>query len=207
VTLSVSENVIDLYRRHAAEWDAARRSSGWNDRVWIEMFAMRLAKGSRVLDLGCGGGEPVARFLVDEGLRVTGVDSSPAMIALAARRMPDQEWIVADMRGLELGRRFDAVLAWDSYFHLAHDAQRSMFAIFDAHAADDAVLMFNTGAEHGEAISTSTFKGEALYHASLAPEEYRSLLDRSGFDIIDHVANDARSGGRTAWLCERKQAR
>jgi cyclopropane fatty-acyl-phospholipid synthase-like methyltransferase len=166
-----------------------------------------LAKGSRVLDLGCGGGEPVARFLVDNGLRVTGIDSSPPMIALASARMPDQEWIVADMRGLGLDRRFDAILSWDSYFHLAHDAQRAMFASFDAHAKDDAVLMFNTGPEHGEILCVSAFKGEELYHSSLAPAEYCSLLDRSGFEVIDHVANDERCGGRTAWLCRRKRVR
>jgi cyclopropane fatty-acyl-phospholipid synthase-like methyltransferase len=206
VPASASENVIDLYRRHAAEWDAARRGSGWNDRVWIEAFTKQLARGGHVLDLGCGGGEPVARFLIDRGLRVTGVDSSPEMIALASTRMSDQEWIVADMRRLTLDRRFDAILAWDSYFHLAHDAQRAMFAIFDTHASDDAVLMFNTGPDHSDAISTSTFKDAQLYHASLAPAEYRALLDRAGFKVVDHIANDARSGGRTAWLCRRRRA-
>jgi hypothetical protein len=44
---------------------------------------------------------------------------------------------------------------------------------------DAALLMFNTGSEHGEAESTFTFEGERLYHASLAPEEYRALLERS----------------------------
>jgi 2-polyprenyl-3-methyl-5-hydroxy-6-metoxy-1,4-benzoquinol methylase len=202
-----SETVIDLYRRHAAQWDAARRSSGWNDRVWIDAFANELARGSRVLDLGCSGGEPVARLLAERGMHVTGVDSSREMIALARGRMPRQEWIVADMRRLALDRHFDGILAWDSYFHLAHEAQRAMFAMFDAHAEDDAVLMFNTGPEHGESTSTFTFKDEHLYHASLAPAEYRALLDRSGFEVICHVANDARSGGRTAWLCQRKRPR
>jgi hypothetical protein len=50
-----SESVIDLYRRHAVQWDAARRSRGWNDRIWIDAFAKRLTRGSRVLDLGCAG--------------------------------------------------------------------------------------------------------------------------------------------------------
>jgi cyclopropane fatty-acyl-phospholipid synthase-like methyltransferase len=202
-----SETVIDLYRRRAAQWDAARRSSAWNDRVWIETFARKLACGSRVLDLGCGGGEPVARLLVEHGMHITGVDASPEMIALARGRMPGQEWIVADMRLLALDRRFDGILAWDSYFHLAHEAQRAMFAVFDAHGEDDAVLMFNTGPEHGEGTSTFTFKDEPLYHASLAPPEYRALLDRIGFVVICHAANDARSGGRTAWLCRRKRPR
>ena len=201
------ETVIDLYRCHAVQWDAARRSSAWNDRVWINAFANELAGGSRVLDLGCGGGEPVARLLAEHGMHVTGVDASPEMVALARDRMPGQEWLVADMRGLALDRRFDGILAWDSYFHLAHEAQRAMFAVFDAHAGGDAVLMFNTGPEHGEGTSTFTFKDEPLYHASLAPAEYRALLDRSNFDVICHVANDARSGGRTAWLCRHKRPR
>ena len=92
------ETVIDLYRRHAVQWDAARRSSAWNDRVWINAFANELARGSRVLDLGCGGGEPVAQLLAEHGMHVTGVDASPEMVALARDRMPGQEWLVADMR-------------------------------------------------------------------------------------------------------------
>jgi ubiquinone/menaquinone biosynthesis C-methylase UbiE len=107
MTGNPSETVIDLYRRHAVQWDAARRSSGWNDRVWIKAFANELAEGSRVLDLGCGGGEPVARLLVEHGMQVTGVDSSPAMVALARDRIPGQEWLVADMRRLALSRRFE----------------------------------------------------------------------------------------------------
>jgi hypothetical protein len=129
------------------------------------------------------------------------------MIALARDRMPEQEWIIADMRSLALGRRFDGILAWDSYFHLAHEAQRTMFAVFDAHAGVDAMLMFNTGPEHGESTSTFTFKNEPLYHASLAPAEYRNLLVRSDFEVACHAANDTRSGGRTAWLCRRRRPR
>jgi SAM-dependent methyltransferase len=203
----LSETVIELYRRYAGQWDAARRASVWNDRGWLEAFARELGRGRNVLDLGCGGGEPVAQFLVGKGTHVTGVDASPDMIAFARERLPDQEWIIADMRHLALGRRFDGILAWDSYFHLSHPAQRAMFGVFDAHAGDDALLMFNTGPEHGEAESTFTFEGERLYHASLAPEEYRALLERSNFEVVRHVANDSQSGGRTAWLCRRKWSR
>ena len=42
------------------------------------------------------------------------------------------------------------------------------------------MLMFNTGPQHGEAIGN--YRGDPLYHASLAPEEYRSLMDQTGFD-------------------------
>ena len=97
----------------------------------------------------------------------------------AERRFPNQEWIVADMRKLALQRQFSGILAWDSFFHLCQDDQRKMFPVFREHAAPKAALMFTSGPAHGEAIGS--FGGEPLYHASLDPAEYRSLLDGTGF--------------------------
>ncbi|KJS56041.1 class I SAM-dependent methyltransferase [Streptomyces rubellomurinus] len=44
-----------------------------------------LEPGARVLDVGCGTGEPTVRQLADGGLRVTGVDLSDVMLSLARR--------------------------------------------------------------------------------------------------------------------------
>jgi SAM-dependent methyltransferase len=189
------------YEKHAESWDRLRQSSPWNDRIWHDRFIDGLESGARVLDLGCGSGRPIAQHMIDRGLRVTGVDSSPAMIALCRCRLPDHEWIVADMRRLALGQRFDGILAWDSFFHLDHAAQRQMFAVFDIHASDGALMMFNSGPDHGEAIGE--FGGDPLYHASLAPAEYGGLIERSGFEVIAQKTNDPDAGGRTVWLCRR----
>ena len=191
--------IIEHYEKHATAWDSDRQNSAWNDRVWHDRFIDNLSAGARVLDLGCGSGRPVARHMHERGLHVTGVDSSPTMISLCHSRLPDHEWIVADMRRLSLGRRFDGILAWDSFFHLDHDDQRRMFAVFAEHASNRAVLMFNTGPEHGEAVGN--YRGDPLYHASLAYAEYAALVSRIGFEVIDHATNDWQAGGRTVWLC------
>src|SRR6202012_3825538 len=99
------------YERHALSWDADRRAADWTDNTFIERFLRELPGGASVLDLGCGGGGPVARPMVARGFRVTGVDSSATLVSLCQNRMPDQEWIVADMRSLALGRRFRGILA------------------------------------------------------------------------------------------------
>jgi SAM-dependent methyltransferase len=200
----LAKRIIGHYEKHAAAWDRDRQRGHWNDKVWHDRFIGKLGKGAKVLDLGCGPGQPVAQHMVERELRVTGVDSSPAMISFCRDRLPDQEWIVADMRQLALGRRFDGILAWDSFFHLDHDHQRRMFAIFADHASVGTILMFNTGPQHGEGIGE--YGGDPLYHASLSPAEYEALTARFGFQVLQHTTNDARAGGRTVWLCRRNNS-
>jgi hypothetical protein len=106
------------------------------------------------------------------------------------------------MREMALGRRFDGLVAWDSFFHLGHDDQRAMFPRFAAHAAPGAALIFTSGPAHGVAIGA--YAGEALFHASLDPTEYRALLAAAGFDVAAHVAQDPACGGRTVWLARRR---
>jgi hypothetical protein len=146
-------------------------------------------------------GEPIARYLIASGFAVTGIDSSPALIAMCERRHPQGTWSVADMRTLSLGRAFDGLLAWDSFFHLTPDDQRAMFPVFRDHAARHAALMFTSGPAHGEVIGA--FEGEPLYHASLDPDEYRALLEAHGFRIVSHVADDPACNGHTIWLAQR----
>jgi SAM-dependent methyltransferase len=195
-----ADRIIGLYERHVEAWDRLRTRTLF-EKPWLDRFASLLRENSSVLDIGCGAGEPIAAYLRDRGFRVTGVDSSPAMIARAQSRMPEQCWHVADMRGLALGRRFDGILAWDSFFHLTRDDQRAMFPIFRDHAADGCALMFTSGPSDGEAMGT--FEGEPLYHASLAPRTYRALLAEAGFEVVAHMADDPACGGHTIWLARR----
>jgi SAM-dependent methyltransferase len=193
--------VIDLYRRHAKAW-AAARGTMLRERAWIDRFANMLQPKATVLDIGCGSGEPIARHLVSRGHRVNGVDSSPEMIALFRDNLPDEAAEVADMRSLKLDREFGGLLAWDSFFHLPPQQQRLMFPIFRDHAAPRAPLLFTSGPAFGEAIGT--LEGEPLYHASLESDEYRLLLDRNGFDVVAYIAEDPDCGGHTIWIVRKR---
>ncbi|MGY2050886.1 class I SAM-dependent methyltransferase [Methylobacterium sp. JK268] len=200
-----SEAVVGLYRRHARAWAERRgRSSGQPimEAAWLGRFLQLMPAGPRVLDVGCGSGEPIADFLVGQQCRVTGIDAAPELIALCRARRPDQAWHVGDMRAMALGASFDGIIAWNSLFHLSHADQRRMVPILRAHAAPGAALMFTSGPSHGEAIGR--FGGEPLYHASLDGDEYRALLDRNGFDVLAHAVEDPACGGHTIWLARRR---
>lgn len=105
--------IIDLYRRHAAAWTTSR-GTALSERAWLEVDMPQ--QGAVVLDIGCGSGIPIARYLTDKGHPVTGVDSSPEMIALFRTNFPQQNANVADMRLLKLDQRYGGLIAWDSFF-------------------------------------------------------------------------------------------
>jgi len=193
------ERIIGLYEEHAGAWDEARRDGpSPQERPHLEAYARALPQGAAVLDIGCGGGVPVARDLIAAGFAVTGADSSPALIARCRERFPAAEWHVADMRRLDLGRRFDGLLAWHSFFHLHAGDQRAMFPIFAAHAAPGALLMFTSGPQAG--VAMGEWQGEPLFHDSLAQEEYRSLLAANGFEMLSFTAGEPVARGPSVWL-------
>jgi SAM-dependent methyltransferase len=181
--VSAADDIVALYERRARDWVGDRAlQTVFIEKGWMDHFLALVKPGGTVLDLGCGPGKPIAAYLLAQGASVCGVDSSPTMISLARGNFRDCEWIVADMRTLDLGRRFAGILAWDSFFHLSPGAQQRMFPIFRDHAMAGAPLMFTSGPCHGEAIGS--FRSEPLYHASLAPDEYRSLFVQFGFEAV-----------------------
>lgn len=196
-----ADEIIDLYERNASAWDEdRRRNRPVGEPGWIARFLRETAESPDILDVGCGSGEPIARDLIAAGCAVVGVDSSRSLIQLCRRRFPDHAWIAADMRNLDLGRRFGGVIAWHSLFHLRPDDQRRMVEVLARHMAPGGPLMFTSGGRCDETIGE--WRGEALYHASLDPDDYSALLDEAGFSLIEHVADDLHCGGATIWLAK-----
>ena len=198
-----ADGIIDLYSRRALEWDADRGKTLIEKR-WLDAFLAHILPGGSILDLGCGSGEPVARYLIEQRRRLTGVDAAPGLIDLCRRRFPDHDWRVADMRGLALDRTFDGAIAWHSAFHLTPGDQKEMFAVYARHVAPGGVLMFTSGRDEGETVGE--WRGEPLYRGSLSAAEYRAALDASGFDLLDNRIDDPETGGATVWLARARMA-
>lgn len=195
------DRIAELYQRHAHAFDAARRRN-FPERIWLDRFARHLPGSGELLDLGCGGGEPVARYFVDRGFHLTGVDIAPTMIQLARTRFPRHRWIEADMRkfGAE-SSTYDGIIAWSSLFHLDVEWQQKLIPRIAVWLKRGGVALFNTGPARGIAIGE--LEGEELFHASLAPAEYRALFASCGLAVIAHRIEDPECGGMTVWLVGR----
>lgn len=195
------DSVVEVYQRHGLAW-AELRQCHLLEESWLDQFCYGMPAGAAVLDIGCGSGFPIARELVERGYDLIGFDGSETMLALFQRNLPGIPTQLDDMRQMDLKRRFTGILAWDSFFHLSPEDQRSMFPRFSAHAGPKARLMFTSG--NAEGLSFGELEGEPLYHGSLEPDEYRSLLSAAGFEVAAHVANDPSFGGRTIWLAHKR---
>ncbi|UZK66152.1 class I SAM-dependent methyltransferase [Sphingomonas sp. M1-B02] len=195
------DRIAAHYERHAHAFDEARRKR-FVERGWLDRLLLAVPAGGRILDLGCGAAEPIGRYLIDKGLRVTGVDQSETMIALSRTRFPRHDWIRADMRSFVPAYRYDAVLAWDSMFHLRHEEQAALVTQVAAWLAPGGAFLFNSGPARGVAIGCQF--GEEIYHASLAPLEYRAIFEELGLLELGFAPDDAATGGRSVWLVRKE---
>ncbi|HFK4065283.1 TPA: class I SAM-dependent methyltransferase [Kluyvera ascorbata] len=194
-----ARTILDLYQRHAEAFYQQRSRTLFEQR-WLDKLLAAMGSAGRMLDLGCGNGQPIADYFIQQGCALTGVDGALAMLSRARAHFPQQRWLHHDMRTLNLDETFDGLIAWDSFFHLTQDDQRRMFPVFARHSHPGSALMFTSGTGHG--IAMGEFEGDPLFHASLAPDEYRSLLAANGFAVLEMKMEDPECGGHTVWLAK-----
>lgn len=181
-----------------ADWYDEHRSRDLFEKSYLDLAISKLKPKATVLDIGCGMGEPIARYFVDQGFQLTGIDGSEKLLSMAEQNLPSSKFILADMRQLDLNETFDCLIAWDSFFHLSQDDQHAMFPIFEKHINSDGILIFTAGPDAGEVWSDNG--GEDLYHASLSVDEYKALLAKHHFEVITSKINDEECRGHSVWV-------
>lgn len=196
------DGIQAVYERQAAAYDA-KRSRALFEARWLARFTAGLPDGARVLDLGCGAGEPIARWFIAEGFNVTGVDFAVPMLDIARQRWPDGDWRQADMRHLDLGEIFDGIVAWDSFFHLRPDEQRTCIAHLARHLIPGGSLLMTVGPEAGEA--SGTVGSETVYHASLSPAGYATCLEENGLRLTGFLAEDPDTNKHSVLMARKDQ--
>ncbi len=195
------KNVYKVYNK-IGDWFAENRYADSVERVYLDAIIEQLPPNASMLDVGCGNGKPILEYFINHNIRAVGIDGSEKMIELARNNFPDTRLMLLDMRQMQLGEKFDVLIAWHSFFHLPAEDQPAMFEIFGNHLNTGGILLFTSGTERGEAWGMNG--GENLFHASLATEEYRSLLESNHFVVLKHQVNDPDCGGANVWMAKHK---
>ena len=162
----------------------------------LEDLARDLSPGAAVLDLGCGAGVPVTRWLAGRGFAVTGVDLSERQLELSRRLVPGATFLRADMG--ELGfepETFGAVVAFYSIIHVPRGEHPALLA--DIHRCLEA------GGSFLATMTVTNFEGEesdwegwgaAMLWSHYDREANLEMVREAGFEV---ASAQARAGGGT----------
>jgi SAM-dependent methyltransferase len=145
--------------------------------------------GERILDLGCGDGVLTER-LVEAGCVVVGVDSSAAQVAAACARGLDARVLAGE--SLPFEREFDAVFS-NAALHWMKQADRVVEGVHRALRPGGRFVAEMGGAGNCETIQRALYVALARCGVDAAtvdpwffpaPEFYRGLLERKGFEVV-----------------------
>jgi SAM-dependent methyltransferase len=134
-----------MYGTAARFYDLIHDGLGRDARAEAELVIgevrLRAPRARSLLDLGCGTGAHLPRFTED--FDVVGVDLSPQMLALAAKRLPGAILVEGDFRSFRLNRKFDvAVSLFSGIGYLTNqDDLRAAVANIAAHLNPGGVLL------------------------------------------------------------------
>ena len=145
----------------------------------IQDFCKYLPEKAKILDVGCGNGYPISKYLIDSGYQVTGIDISEKMIS-KAKELPG-EFSVCDFMEYASDTKFDAIIAFDSLWHIPLELQKDIYNKMYDLLADGGYCLFTHGIRHSE-VSGEMFE-QLFYYSSLDIDELKTCL--SDFIIIE----------------------
>lgn len=178
----------EAYRGDAYQLAAA---SGYAH--WLRRFEPRIAVGSRLLELGCGNGIPVARELAKRH-RVTGVDISDTQIARARVLVPGAEFVCADMTQVQFeANSFDAVTAFFSIINVPLEEQPHLIRNIAGWLKPGGHCLAIVGKIKGTWVEQAWrgVKGISMYYSHAGLSQTRASFAAAGLEIIEEGTEPA----------------
>ena len=172
-----------------------------NDR-YLERLDNLLKPGSTILDMGCGAGKPIDKFLIYRGHEVTGIDISDQQIRLAKRNVPQAKYAVKDISDLREGEyQVDAVISFYTILHIPRETHDELFEKINSFLPEGGLALLTMGSSEWEGIED--FYGVEMFFSHYGPEKNRDIIERAGFEIIlDEI--DTSGGERHQVILARK---
>lgn len=194
----------NAYDQIAEQWHANFRGQAYVDRVlaYVDRVLADLRPGARVLDLGCGSGNPIGKYVAGKGFHLVGIDQSAKMLAIARTIVPAAEFIHGDMLSIKLGAEFSAAIAWDSIFHIERQHHAGVFRKLSRSLEPGGRLLLSAAGSGADRITSEMF-GQTFVYSGHEPEDTRRLLEAEGLAIEVWEVDDPSSRAHLAVIARK----
>ena len=167
-----------------AERYAAWRIDGNPASEFVADLDSRLARGSNVLELGCGNGRPAALVLADHHV-YTGVDISTEQIARARSLVPSARFVEADYTTLDVEERsLDAVVAILTLTHVPRREHAELLARIKRWLRPGGLFLASFGTSDLPGAVEDDWLGAPMYFSHFDAATNRRLVREAGFAIL-----------------------
>ncbi len=180
---------IQTYEKTAKDYFNAR-----NDINIIKDLAdyfLENIPGHKVLDIGCGPGRD-ARYFLEHGLEVTGIDMTANFIKLAVTNAPKANFKKMDMRNLGFAdESFDGIWSCASFLHIPKKQAKNTLQGFHRVLRPQGLLYISVKQGNGEKnVVNKRYKdGRSKFFAFYSKDELKKLLLSCDFKIIKISTN------------------
>ena len=134
-----------------------------------------------------------------------GIDISERMIDRARTlSIPNSEFMVADLLEFRTDRKYDALIAFDSLWHISGFCQAQIYERLAQLIRGGGHLLFT----HGNRLSNiGEMFGETFWYSSLDVKIVRKLLEANGFDVLSSIENyvEETTGDRELLIVAKKR--
>jgi 2-polyprenyl-3-methyl-5-hydroxy-6-metoxy-1,4-benzoquinol methylase len=194
----------ETYNRIAEDWHKDHLHDDW----WIQdidTFVKKLPPGAHVLDVGCGSGVK-SKYLIEHGLRVTGIDISEKLLDIARREAPQGDYRVFSMTDLDvMSEMFDGVFAQASLLHIpridAGEVVRKMSRRLRPGGLLHIAVKETRDGKPEEGVQKESDYGYEFerFFSYFTMDELEKYLTDARLSIVSKFRSPAKSG-KTVWL-------
>lgn len=155
----------------------------FKNQKYLDDLVKKLRKGSSILDVGCGAGIPIDKYLIENGFDVTGIDISPEQINLARKNLPKGKFLIKDMSKIDFSMNsFDAIVSFYAIFHIKREDHQNLFnkLFFILKVGGNLLVTMGLSEWEGE----EDFHGVKMWWSHYDSKKNLEIIKNAGFKII-----------------------
>jgi SAM-dependent methyltransferase len=202
ITILLMEKKRDIITLNKKAWDNAAKiyeqAKYGKLNALAETFCEKLPENALILDVGSGTGLPFAKYFIDKGFKVLGVDISAQMVKLAQENVPEAEFRELSMTDLNYNNKFDGIFSNYSMLCLSPPLFKDVASRLVKSLKNNGLLYIalNEPSEVEQNLDEDVFievMGQEMYSRAYSEKEVLECFTRLGLSLLKIIREIVKS--------------